>query len=554
MDFSDNEGRRISRNLHASSSMEAETVNFDDELALSEEDQSMMPITTVKVDWPNPIHEQQPLCQQLNTDTSVKISDGNSLPVHMGKENIPYHDVVHDFYRAVDEGSCDAIEKTVYKYNLDVGVVFTSNFEFVKRKHHGWTAAHLAASHGNVKALRFLFAEGCDIESLTPDGETALHVAAKHGAAEVVAYLLDCNVFLRDRPNKQGITALLKTIFNFQPAFKVNYRRCVDLLLGAGCNPNISSSSKVMPLHVAVDKGDLQLVRRLIIAGANVNALCSHNTSPLLRALILKNVNAEIVTELLLAGADTSLKMNGKSTLHIAVSRCDDRVIETFLQCGANPNCLDASGNTPLTLAVEENIIKVVPILVAGGGDVNYAKAPQCISLLSQAVLNSSLPMVKLLLQLGATVHTETCMWSTPLHHAVDQQNIPIIMELLRANCSLNSTSNAKYSLRPLTPFQLAMELGNVEIMFLLIQVGCKVQWSWLREDRLPPALASKGDVVRHINKCVSKIPSLLHLSRISLREHLGDRFGSVMTWLRQAAVVPNKIADYIALKDILDS
>ncbi|XP_005095387.1 ankyrin-2 [Aplysia californica] len=469
------------------------------------------------------------------------------------QENRTFKMILEDFYLAVDEGDAESMERMVGRYNLDVNIIFTASCEFIKRKHRGWCAIHMAASHGDLKLIQYLLSEGSDVEAVTPEGETALHIAAKHGAADVVGLLLECNVFLRDRQNNQGVTALLKAIFNSQQAFKGNYRRCVQLLLGSGCNPNISSSSKVTALHVAVDKGDSLLVSKLIDAGANVNALCDHKTSPLLRALISKHVNSEIVSKLLEAGADTRLKMNGRSMLHIAVSRCDDRIIESFLLSGADPNCKDQTGKTPLWVAVEENNIKVVPILVKGGGMINYVREPQCISLLSQAIILNSLPMVKLLLEYGATTHTETFMWSTPLHIAVDMQNVDIIIELLRANCPLNTTSNAKYAFRPMTPIRLAMELGNVEIICLLMQAGCKVQWSWLREDRISLALASKPDAVNHIRRFLSDIPSLLHLSRLTLREYMGHRFAEVMHGLNEQAIIPQKMSDYLLLRDVLD-
>ncbi|KAK7010848.1 ankyrin repeat and death domain-containing protein 1B [Biomphalaria glabrata] len=487
------------------------------------------------------------------TDAHYKAGMHSAQVSDLEKENVFLTDALYEFYQVVDEGYPQLIEEVACKYNIDVNTVFSDKFHFVKRKHRGWTALHVAASLGNVRTVRFLITAGCDIEAVTPDGETAVHIAAKHGAVDVLSYLLECNVFLRDRQNNQGGTALLKAIINSQQAFKGNYRRCVDILLGAGCNPNIYSSSKVTALHVAVDKGDYHLVSKLINAGANVNALCDRGTSPLLRALVSKIVHTDIVHALLLAGADTSLKANGRSLLHIAVARCDDRVIETFLQCKADPNCQDKSFKTPLWVAVEENNITVVPILVAGGGDVNYARPPQNISLLSQAVVNGSLPMVKLLLQHGATTYSETCMWSTPLHYAVELQNIEIIRELLRVNCPLNTTSNAQYSLRPMTPVQLALELGNVEIIYLLIQAGSRVQWSWLRPDRLSVAMSSKPDAVSHLHKLASQIPSLLHLSRLQLREYLGERFTSALHWMRVSGVVPNKIASYIAMSDMLD-
>ena len=175
-----------------------------------------------------------------------------------------------------------------------MSMFYDGNLEFIRRKHRGLCAIYVAASNGDLKLIRYLLSDGSDVKAVTPEGETALHIAAKYGAADVVGALLECNVFLKDQQNNQGITALLKAIFNSQQAFKGNYRRCVQLLLDFGCDPNISSSSSVTALHVAVTKGDSCLVSKLIEAGANVNTLCKeHKTSPLHYALISKHVNSE---------------------------------------------------------------------------------------------------------------------------------------------------------------------------------------------------------------------------------------------------------------------
>ena len=481
------------------------------------------------------------------------MSSGASRYDSIDKENIALGDSFHLFYRALDESSLSNLQQILYSSNCDINICFSSDQTYVKRKHWGWSAVHLAAAHSNVSIAKYLVTQGADILATTPDGETALHVAAKYGAADVVSFLIDSNVFLRDVQNNKGVTPLLKAICNFQYPFKGNYRRCVDLLLGAGCNPNISSPSKVTALHMAVVKGDSILVKNLLVHGANVNAICNQGSSALSRAVLSKLVNTEIVTQLLDAGADTSLQVNGQHLLHIAVSMCDDRIIEAFLRNGADPNCEDCVGHTPLSIAVEENNIKVVPILVASGGNINYVRLPQCASLLSQAVMNNSLRMVKLLLHLGASPFTETIMWSTPLHLAVDQQNMNIIIELLRANCPLNTTSNAKCSLRPMTPIQMAMDLGNMSMVQLLAKVGCRIQESWLRPDRLPIIYHNRPEAVLQLHGLVSHLPTLLHLCRLKIREYSGNNFGNLITHLKTESILPAKAIAYLTLTDILD-
>lgn len=477
----------------------------------------------------------------------------NSTMAMTDKENVGIDDLKSDFYNSLVDSNMAVLENLVFRNNVDVNLTFDSSLGFVKRKFFGWRPLHIAASKGCVKIIEFLLHQGSNVHLLTPDGDTALHTASKSGAAEVVQLLLEFDIFLRDRPNHQGITALMKAVFNSQHAFKGAYHTCVNLLLAAGCNPNISSSSLMTPLHVAVNKGDVYLVKKLISSGANVNAICDQGTSPLCHALKSQYINAAIITSLLEANADTNFKMNERPLLHIAIHRCDDRIIETFVKCGANVNSQDSSGLTSLWVAVEENNIKVVPILVNGGADVNYVRYPQGHSILSQAVFTNSIAMVKLLLDFGASPFTESIMWWTPLHQAVSRQNLDMVRHLIAANCPLNTTSNAKFSLKPMTPVQIAMETGSIEIILLLIQSGASIKHNWMTKDRLSPALLAKPEYLACIERYVQEIPSLLHLTRVNLREFLGERFKVTVSQICAQDLIPKKLIDYLYMRDILD-
>jgi len=60
----------------------------------------------------------------------------------------------------------------------------------------------------------------------------------------------------------------------------------------------------------------------------------------------------------------------GASVLHVAVSRgCREEVLSLLLQAGADPNCRDAGGSTPLHAAFATGRYALGDVLVAAGAD-----------------------------------------------------------------------------------------------------------------------------------------------------------------------------------------
>ena len=55
----------------------------------------------------------------------------------------------------------------------------------------------------------------------------------------------------------------------------------MDLLLGAGANPNVANAAGRMPLHAAVRVGNVPLVQTLLEAKADPAALTHAGESPL---------------------------------------------------------------------------------------------------------------------------------------------------------------------------------------------------------------------------------------------------------------------------------
>ena len=124
---------------------------------------------------------------------------------------------------------------------------------------------------------------------------------------------------------------------------------------------NMISEEKKAPIINAVDEGNLELVRQLIKAGADVNVkdkdVWCFGEFPITLAALLGHL--EIVQELIKAGADVN--PSGDSTpLHAAADRKENlEIVQELIKAGADVNAKDNDGCTTLRSAAEKNTWKL---------------------------------------------------------------------------------------------------------------------------------------------------------------------------------------------------
>ena len=101
---------------------------------------------------------------------------------------------------------------------------------------------------------------------------------------------------------------------------------------------------------------------------------------------------------------NTRDRSSGETALHLVVRDRDYNWTAFLLQKGARPDVLDKSGNSPLSLAAQLGWVEGAQLLVAGRAAVDFANTKGETPLIL-AVHRRDLPMVRLLLSLGADPH-----------------------------------------------------------------------------------------------------------------------------------------------------
>ncbi len=287
----------------------------------------------------------------------------------------------------------------------------------------GQTALMWAAAEGHAAVVRELVAAGADVKMRVPSGFTPLLFAVREGRLAVVRVLVGVGADANEAipmagPRRRyggplpraGASALLLAVANAH--FDV-----ASTLLDAGADPNVDVTGYT-PLHAitvvrrpGIGDNDpapdgsgtmtsLELVRKLVAKGANVNAKMTrrvnlNNTrmneigaTPFLLAAV--TADAELLTALSRLGADPALVNVENSTALMLAAGLATRspgedagtesevleALQVLLRLGADVNAVDSNGETAMHGAAYKNLPKVVKFLAANGARVEVWNRP----------------------------------------------------------------------------------------------------------------------------------------------------------------------------------
>ncbi len=228
----------------------------------------------------------------------------------------------------------------------------------------GSTALHLVVgrlSKGSIDSkwlalVRELLALGLDPLAVGAYGRHAVTLAAERGLDAVLDLFREAGVDLAT-PDRNGMSAVRTAAIQGQLGTARH-------LQGVGQPPD---------LPTAIALGDRNAVARLIgvnpaLAGEKFGET---GVDPL--SLAIRHGHAEIVHDLLAAGADPRKAWSwGGSTLHHAVRHLSNPgVMAALIEHGAEIDALDGDRNTPLNFAARDDALEVAEFLLRAGANPN---------------------------------------------------------------------------------------------------------------------------------------------------------------------------------------
>ena len=162
------------------------------------------------------------------------------------------------------------------------------------------------------------------------------------------------------------LTSFLQTAPFFKAVKSGNIERVKELL---SKRPSLIQARTIgvweddTALHLAATTGNNEMTMLLIKAGADVNAVDSADTSPLIDATSYGN---DLVAETLLkAGANVNAAggRRNSTSLQIAAFRGYVNIVKILLANGADIKAVDKDGKTALQLAQDERQTNIIAVL-----------------------------------------------------------------------------------------------------------------------------------------------------------------------------------------------
>ncbi|XP_035402901.1 dynein axonemal heavy chain 12-like [Cygnus atratus] len=413
---------------------------------------------------------------------AIYISDDNS------DDEIPTQQAIQESLQDMhkNETSANATEDESFQFvaskehGMIIAAIRTGQEEVLKKlvRHssafeeadqQGWLPVHEAASQLNMNILEITFKASRAItwEQTTLKGETPLLVAVRNCFVDHVRFLLfnGCNPNVK---NEEGDSPLVVAI-------KYNSYEIATLLINSGAKVNLQCVHKRTALHEAARLGRKDLVKLLLRSGADPDPRSGYGLTPL--ALAAQAGHTEIIELLLQKGADVlSQAMDCSSVLFEAAGGGNPDSLSLLLQYGADANVPKHSGHLPIHRAAYrghflalKNLVPVTnfdAIKESGISPIHSAAAgahPQCLEFLLKSGFDANF-MLDQRIRKGYDDRRKSA-----LYFAVSNGDICSTQLLLNAGALPNQD--------PINCLQIALRMGNYELMNLLLRHGANVNY-----------------------------------------------------------------------------
>ena len=424
-------------------------------------------------------------------------------------------DVVYPIITALCNSKCSVNASFVPSKPSD------SNIQYCE----GSTALHMAIDmlKDNRLCVQALVDNGAALDARDVHGRTSLHIASIRGYHHLIELLAPSPESFHFKDN-DGCTPL-------HYAFKYSHLKCIrkflvqipdvisDLMKVAnndGTTPLcVRTGSGGTILHIVCEKGEIDLVQKLLEAGADPNVTDEFGFTPLMRAVVStskSDITTDVVFSIITALCNSKCSVNasfvpskpfdskiqyceGSTALHMAIDKLkDDRLcVQALVDNGAALDARDVHGRTPLHIASIRGYHHLIKLLAPSPESFHFKDNDGCTPLY-YAFKYSHLECIrKFLVQAPDVISdlmkvanndgtTPLCVRTgsggTILHVACQKGDETLVQKLLEAGVDPNVTD--KFDTTPLsvrtgsggTILHVACEKGEIDLVQKLLEAG----------------------------------------------------------------------------------
>lgn len=283
-----------------------------------------------------------------------------------------------------------------------------------------------------------------DVEALTiadvnetnaNNGMTPLMYACKYGNEECVTKLLESRADV-NRKDRDGFTAIMYSLaYEYIPIFYI-LKEVQDIEL------DIPNEYGFTPLMCASQLGELNIVRILIEAKANVNSTDINGNTPMNHLLRWssfsfdhQSLHAECLQLLINSSASITMKnKNGMTPLLLASKHGKKECLHLLIKARASLCDMDDTSTSALNYAARKGYPSVLQMLLESKCSIEN----DIYSSLAYAVLCNELECCKILIEHKSNINICLTDDTTPLFYAVNQGHTDCVRFLIDKKADLN--------------------------------------------------------------------------------------------------------------------
>ena len=302
---------------------------------------------------------------------------------------------------------------------------------------------------------------------------SALNLAIQNGFDEITKLLIE---------NGADVNYQVPII----TAIEKDNLKIVELLTSYGAILFIANHTKRHALTLAIEKGNIEIIKSLIEYNKSFNEFdiinAKDNYGEIPMNLAAKQGNIEIVKILISNGANVNAKdIYGKFPLGTAIMEGNVEIAKLLIQNNADVNSIERSSyidmmlygmdinSRPIELALAFENVEMVNLLIRSGAQTNYISSDGS-SLFNIAIEDNSLEVIKTLVENGAKINASDGNFLTPMHKAVIYQRPEIVEYLLDQGASIHAQAkpSAKCPMLEHSPLEVAFGNRNLDIVKLI--------------------------------------------------------------------------------------